>query len=543
MICHVCSRAPTPRLRLFCPTCARNQLYQLRIENAKILLEEEYLRQQIDNAVCSSHFPQASTDRYGEEQYNARGGDHTLWIIKTTTSEKIGSSIRTKALATQVENLQDEIKNKKCNISQRRLALARRRSDAESAKYQLADRETAMLSSIQNNTKRTDHLWHTLHSRTAEARIFLCREAANLYDLRQRMKKKDGEVKEVYTIGGIPILDLRDMNGKSWPPHSHNLNINRCAGATPTQISTSFCYIAHLLVLISHYLSLRLPAEVTLPHKNYPAPTVYALSGSYVSCETSSTSNVSQSSLSSPASSRTADSRSHLPRARPLSTDRNLPKLAREDPANYALFIEGATLLAWNVAWICRTQGIQLASDSWEEICDVGRNMWHLLVAPPTQASTLNRAFAGRDIQPKVRAAKDSPKTIIQRTISFPMLGHYSHGTVHSFLAASEGTEFVRTWKLPTPTKVSDKLRSSLLGEMASAEWEVLEEKEWDDEPQTPTQYIHRFPMAQNGNGDELNLSNTEQPGYNSTNSGTTNTPPSSNRLRGTSGWTKLRNR
>ncbi|GES56943.1 zinc/iron permease [Aspergillus terreus] len=64
------------------------------------------------------------------------------------------------------------------------------------------------------------------------------------------------------------------------------------------------------------------------------------------------------------------------------------------------------------------------------------------------------------------------------------MMGHYSHGTVHSFLGASEGTEFVRTWRLPTPTKIVDKLKSCLLGEMASAEWELLEEKEWDDASQ-----------------------------------------------------------
>jgi len=62
------------------------------------------------------------------------------------------------------------------------------------------------------------------------------------------------------------------------------------------------------------------------------------------------------------------------------------------------------------------------------------------------------------------------------------MLGHYSHGTVHSFLAASEGSEYVRSWKLPTPTRIVDKLKANLLGEMTSAEWELLEENEWDEE-------------------------------------------------------------
>ncbi|KAH1891963.1 hypothetical protein KXW29_007526, partial [Aspergillus fumigatus] len=106
--------------------------------------------------------------------------------------------------------------------------------------------------------------------------------------------------------------------------------------------------------------------------------------------------------------------------------------------------------------------------------------MWQLLVAPPLEEATLMRAFAVRETKP-MKPLRDLPKTSLQKTISFPMMGHYSHGTVHSFLGASEGTEFVRTWRLPIPLKVVDKLKSTLLGEMASAEWEVLEEKEWND--------------------------------------------------------------
>lgn len=229
-----------------------------------------------------------------------------------------------------------------------------------------------------------------------------------------------------------------------------------------------------------------------------------------------------------------------------------MPKLAREDPGAYALFLEGATLLAWNVSWLCRTQGLNLTSDSWEEVCDIGKNIWQLLVAPPVQASTLIKAYTSRDMPLKLRAPKDSPKTTIQRTKTFSMLGHYSHGTTHSFLDASEGTEFMRMWKLPTPTKVVDKLKSTLLGEMASAEWELLEEKEWDDEAQEPSQSLTHFPVEQNhecGLGPEKNSSNhTTLPsagisGNEDAKPELANEPTSSGRSKGTSGWTKLRNR
>jgi hypothetical protein len=164
--------------------------------------------------------------------------------------------------------------------------------------------------------------------------------------------------------------------------------------------------------------------------------------------------------------------------------------------------------------------------------------MWQLLVAPPAQTSTLMRAFAGRDTQAKMKTAKDSPQTTIQRTKSFPMLGHYSHGTVHSFIAASEGVEFMRTWKLPTPTKIVDKLKANLLGEMASAEWEVLEEKEWFDgnvetnqpqdsqDQQSPSSNPHAESAEQSTDNQQTSVQMDE-----------------SRRPKGTSGWTKLNSR
>jgi hypothetical protein len=104
------------------------------------------------------------------------------------------------------------------------------------------------------------------------------------------------------------------------------------------------------------------------------------------------------------------------------------------------------------------------------------------------------------------------------------MLGHYSHGTVHSFLGASEGSDFMRTWKLPTPTKIFDKLKFNLVGEMASAEWEFLDEQEWEDgnpeieQPSTPKSKLAHLPETNE---------NPHQP----------------SRPKGTSGWTKLNSR
>lgn len=58
-------------------------------------------------------------------------------------------------------------------------------------------------------------------------------------------------------------------------------------------------------------------------------------------------------------------------------------------------------------------------------------------------------------------------------------MGRYSHGTTHTFLGGAEGSDFVRSFKLPSPLKLADKLKKKLLSEVAVPEWEVLEDDAW----------------------------------------------------------------
>ena len=538
MSCDICAHVQTSAF--LCQTCARSRLYQLRTDTVRVLLEREYLGQQIEAAVNPSLSRKKLLSEDREHNVQKENGTTRLWVLQSISNKQTQSLTRMKAATSQIESLRSQIKDKKFEISQRKIRLARRRSDSASAIYQLSERETGLLGGIRNSIKRTDHIWHSNHTKTAEARIFLCREAASLYGLRQKVRKRDDGLKETYTIGGVGILDLREMNGKSHLRFSVRACINTQAGASPDHISTSLSYIAHILVLVSNYLSLRLPAEVSLPHKNYPTPTIYTPSASYLPREPLSASYPDHFSPS-PTASRAADTHASLPRPRPLWVEKSLPKLAKEDPGAYALFVEGTTLLAWNVSWLCRSQGLHLGSDSWEEVCDIGKNLWQLLVAPPGQSSTLVRALTGREIQTKLKSLKDSPRTTIQRTKSFPVLGHYSHGTAHSFLGASEGVEFIRNWRLPTPTKVVDRLKSTLLGEMASAEWELVEEKEWDDISQEPTQTVPRAPA------DDSQLIRESRSNLGDATSMVSGIDASSTRMsarsKGNSGWTKLRNR
>ncbi|KAK2820027.1 hypothetical protein FQN49_007791, partial [Arthroderma sp. PD_2] len=63
MGCHVCSQPPNPRLGFHCPTCARNQLYGLRFDHARILLEKDTAGAQIEESIAKN--TQENADIFG----------------------------------------------------------------------------------------------------------------------------------------------------------------------------------------------------------------------------------------------------------------------------------------------------------------------------------------------------------------------------------------------------------------------------------------------------------------------------------------------
>ncbi|KAK2741032.1 hypothetical protein FQN57_005768 [Myotisia sp. PD_48] len=487
MSCHVCSRPPNSRLSFYCPTCARNQVYQLRYDYASVLLEKNSVGDRIEKSIAKNLRDTADIITQDGVVANQHTGtesklDPTRLSIQTLRTGASQSTGRAQEISSHIATLEREIQEAKEKISQRRVALARRRSDAESANYELSNRRASALGIVQNNIKNTDKLWNGLHHKTVESRMFLCREAANLFGLRQRTRRRNRELANSFSIGGVNIVDLRDMNS-----------------ANPAQINTSLAQIARLLNLVSHYLTLRPPAEIIIPHRGHPLPTIFTLSASYKPHQVGTPNLSPIHSIAGQSSSQPLGTKS-FPRARPLFLDRSLPKLAKEDPSGYGLFIEAVALLAWDVTWLCRTQGHHLGSESWEDACDIGRNLWQLLVAPPA----LIKALYGRDNQPIQTPGKETANgninntqnnnnnTIVNnntnnivRPRSTPSLGHYSHGSAHSFLGSAEGIEFMKSWKMPSPVKIADKLKSTLLGEMANAEWELLGEEEWEDEAAT----------------------------------------------------------
>lgn len=220
-------------------------------------------------------------------------------------------------------------------------------------------------------------------------------------------------------------------------------------------------------MLVSHYLAIRLPAEITLPHRDFPQPTIFNLAGSHRNGPVKFPNSFN----ATPALQPQDPDAHHVPRPRPLFVDKPLPQLFKDEPAVYSFFLEGVTLLAYNIAWLCSTQGVSIGDKaSFDDICNMGRNLYSLLLGAQMQGhSDPSVTAVARRVLTQDEAA-DSPAN---------WMGRYSHGTMYYYLGGIQGTELTRSFKLPSPMKLADRLKKKLLGDTSAADWEVLDDDAW----------------------------------------------------------------
>ncbi|KAG9247805.1 UV radiation resistance protein and autophagy-related subunit 14-domain-containing protein [Calycina marina] len=445
MQCDICFRTGGKKLPFLCPTDARNSLYEPRIQHAHMLLEKAAVDDQVA-AILSRQDEDEAT--YGREDVN----------ILLAEEEQIHD--RTFAIIASADELREKVQAAREDIKKKKARLDRRKSELASASNGTENRRARQTGKVERALRMTNNKWERLHDVTASSRRILCGEAAKLYGLR-RVRKHGGL--EEYKIGGISIVDLRHMNT-----------------ATPAQISTALSHIVHLLMLCTHYLAIRLPAEIILPHRDFPLPTIFPLASSYKYTDVPISSLSERSSSSSPTSSRLPEQATQ-PRPRPLYIGKPLPSLWKEDPGAHGLFLEGIVLLAYNVTWLCKSQGVPVGNASdFDNICNIGRNIFDLFVRSQYSPQQPSRKSSAQSAPTKTAKAGDNETE--DKVGTKLLVGYYSHGTAHSFLGGTDGTEFIRSWKLPNPMKLTDNLKALLLGEVAAAEWEVLNQDSWADD-------------------------------------------------------------
>lgn len=204
MQCDICLRSSSSHLPFHCASCARNAIYEQRTLLAQTLLDSEAAGKAVESSIAVGPSGQSKASIKVLESSPA-------WALNQAIAEESASVRRTEGIMSNVDALRKETERTRSDIAKKNASNLKRRSDLKAAAL-AAQCEAEALESVKRGVERMERRWDMLHTRTMESRVFLCREAAQLYGLQQRIRKKAGSVRDIYMIGGVPIPDLRDLN-------------------------------------------------------------------------------------------------------------------------------------------------------------------------------------------------------------------------------------------------------------------------------------------------------------------------------------------
>lgn len=205
MQCDICFRGSgqgEKKLHFLCPTDARNLLYEPRMQNARVLLENDALDQQI-----SSLFIARQNDNNSKA-----AGKADVELVSGVRAERDQAIDRTEQIIIQADELRAKVQSAKDELAKKKEHIARRKSDLASATNGLDARRTRQVEDVEKGIRMSRFKWNQAHATTASSRAFLCSEAAKLYGLKKIRKVHAGL--DEYKIGGMGIVDLRAMNSK-----------------------------------------------------------------------------------------------------------------------------------------------------------------------------------------------------------------------------------------------------------------------------------------------------------------------------------------
>lgn len=516
MDCDICLRVPEEALNFLCASCARTSAYLPRLEYAQILLEKVNLSSKVEQSISYDQTPS------GSNKPDQTADDRKVWHneLKHVQINEIKQTIQhSKVTRDQIhvecKGLRDQIMELKAKIAEKRRNLA-------TIKSKVPQNRDSNLSSLSAANSTTTSSFARLQQRSSSNRATLCREAAFLMRLRQRRRQKDAIGKEQYSIAGLTLPDLRDIS-----------NV-RCVDLTAVLGS-----VVHLVLLVAFYLGVRLPAEIHMPAPNHALPTISAPSASYTGRRIETSSPNASSMSNSPSASKHEIGASLRPRSLFIGSDDREERIfnfqQRETHA-FNLFVEGITLLAWDIAWLCRTQGFGLGTNSWEEICNIGKNLHQLLIAYP-QAPSLTRIQSDKMLQRRPSQSRKASTALEEaRRETVGKLAQYSDVSAAAAVGnRTSQAEVMRLWEYSNWQAVALPLRRTLLTEIASADWELLEDQEFDDGGEQFDEAVFVKSRALDGQqyDDARSIMTTR----------TRFEDEASSRAPGTSGWTKLKSR
>ncbi|KAK6434714.1 hypothetical protein LTR95_009098 [Oleoguttula sp. CCFEE 5521] len=376
-------------------------------------------------------------------------------------------------IETQAQSLRQSMVAYKEYLVDKKRENAKRRGEVDIECKELMLRRDTVPDPVHSAARRAARHLAKTHTRTVDARAYVCKYTSNLSGLRQ-VKDKLGVPTGRYSLHGLVLPTLKDLIG------SHAGYAEGVQGEHHEHINACLDHVCRLLGLWCHYLSVRLPAEIVLPHSEFPHSAILLERSSYKGSDPAYPGDLGSHSSSSSTSRLKRDPRPST-RARLLHLDRPLAALEKEDRKTFGLFVEGVVLLSWNIAWLCRSQGITSVT-SFDGVCNIGNKLYHLFRAQEVAFNprpSLNRNdTAGTDVT--VRSNKIITKAApTQRPIRF---GSYSHGSTVNSLSSAEGAAYMQEWRKLQPHRLVDQLKQHFAAEMTGVGWDVVSEFDLDAE-------------------------------------------------------------
>lgn len=496
MECDICANHISGEPGLHCPACARSILYPLRVRYATVLLSKGAVGRKVEALVSEAKVRRNIGAGVSDEPKES----DTL-VYNAQSREALEIKRRIDRIMEQNDILRERIESHKKAVAMQKTAVIQRQQDLVKSKEQLRTAKATSLEPLQKTIKSLKVRQSKTHKHTVTARGYICKQAAILANLQQSNAVADdgSSTRSIHTIAGLSLIDLRDLN-----------HVN------PKELSGSISSAVHLVSNVCHYLGIRLPAELVLPSSEWPFATIFSLSSSYLALSDQERTAIFQRmyNFPSPSASRHLSASRHsegksgaalrknLPRPRPLYFDKKLIQIARDDPALYSLQVEGLALFAWDIAWLCRTQGVVVAQENWADICAVGQNLWSLLMIASSRNHSTEQNVPSSlplmgDAVQRSASALNTLQAISNNSIRIePKFGFLSHATSHSFLRSALTTpsysnvihsptpsipvanndEFgTSAWKYASPTRFIEKLKATLLNDISGLEWELLD--------------------------------------------------------------------
>lgn len=218
MQCDICQRSVSSALPFNCTVCALNILYQPRLKHAQLLLEKESIEKQVEQSISSSEKTfRTSSPSSGLNKQEA----NPAWSITRASADQTTSEERTGAIHSHIQLLRQETQQMKADIAARKSRLLQRRSELSSAQKEYSHSQELSLNPVEKDIRRVTNRWENLQTRTAESKVFLCKEVAHLYGLQHHKRRKGVRGRDLYTIGGVTIVDLRELNSMPQVPRLH----------------------------------------------------------------------------------------------------------------------------------------------------------------------------------------------------------------------------------------------------------------------------------------------------------------------------------